>query len=180
MTYRAVNDPPPWEDILNTKIRLHRNLQTKWIVVQTYTKGKGWSVAGATQSCLLKDVRFVINYSRHRWIVTHQKRHVYAWAEGTLIGIAAASWEETPVPLGCNPFRQAEFYDKRTELPLKPNCDRLAVIDNEVFVSLDACTEVRGDVPPLASPDARFTRIEESVSQWFRSNLVLQWGFALR
>jgi len=139
MTYRAVTTPPDWETLMNRRVRLHRNLRTKWIVIQTYQKGKGWAVVGATQSCLLQDVHFIINQKRYQWIIENGKRHVYAHAEGTMIAIAATDWNQTPVPLGCNPFKMPGFYDKRTEKPIQDRAAWLSVIDNEVFVSLDAC-----------------------------------------
>jgi len=137
MTYRAVTELPDWEQLLGQQVRVHRNLRTKLIVVSARSP-KGWKVVGATQSLLLESVRFLISRNRHQWIVTNQRRHVCAWAEGTLIRPAARDLTETPIPLGYNPFVSADFYDRSTLEPLRNQCSFLAVVDNEVFVSSDA------------------------------------------
>lgn len=137
MTYRAAVNLPDWEQLLGQQVRVHRNLRTKLIVVSARTP-KGWAVVGGTQSLLLESVRFLVNRNRHLWIVTNQKRHVCAWAEGTLIRPAARDLTETPIPLGYNPFVSADFYDRSTLDPLRNQCSFLAVVDNEVFVRADA------------------------------------------
>jgi len=138
MAYRRVDQPPDWEALTNQKVRVYRNLLTGWLTLQIWVKGEGWRVAGCTQTCLLRQVSLHVDLKKYHWIQKHQRRTVCAWAVGTLVAPVAEDLRQTPVPLGYNPLKRTEFYDKATDCPVKTQFAKLAAIDNEVFVSPDA------------------------------------------
>jgi len=138
MAFRRVNNAPDWDSLAHQRVRIYRNLLNHWITVQLRIPGKGWRVVGCCQSCLLEEVQFSVNLERHQWILANHRRTVCAWAEGRFIAPVTVDIALTPIPLGFNPFRSPDFYDKQTGMVLQPTCRFLAAIDNEVFVSSDA------------------------------------------
>lgn len=94
---------------VGTHVRVHKNLQTGTWVIQTKTRGKGWSVAEWRAEVSLSSAIAKDSAAGAARVVRSNRRKVVAWVEGTL--------EETRTPqtgegveIHFNPFRRPDFH----------------------------------------------------------------------
>lgn len=166
--------PLDWATWLNRKVRVYRNLHNGLMSIQGYRAGVGWRVVGHVDQCVLSAVEFQISYPVHRKIMSdlamgRRRRQVCAWATGTLIAQDAEEPALTPVRLGYNPYKSAEFYDWHTHQPLLSHCSRLAVIQNIAYVSQDALPMTN-----LASAPAQLNLFDVAgLLQWLSMPLAI-------
>lgn len=92
-----------------THVRVHKNLQTGTWVIQTKTKGRGWSVAEWRDEVSLSAVIAKDSAAGAARVVRHNRRKVVAWVEGTLEKTRAPQPGEG-VEVHFNPFRRPDFH----------------------------------------------------------------------
>ena len=92
------------------RVRVYYNLHKHVWSLQEYIPRKGWRVRHHVINLVLKDVQFKVSEAGRQRVIREQRKHVHAWAIGTLVTLDTYNWSvDESNRISYNPYRNANF-----------------------------------------------------------------------